>query len=471
MKKKVVSLVLCTFIAVLALSACGKEKEVAGETIEQVEQSEEQQLEETEGEVEEEAEETVEEDKDKVVPGSSQTNAYLLPLNTKVFGTVDVDEYAWFAFTTGEEAGATYNVTFVNETVESGRLRGTVIDEYGTQLESYEDADDDGVPMTISIASLEPNTTYYVCLNSINNEKKDYSLIVKNPEDKQTAYKTLGTFSGAVGAVVKDGDTVTAGTNINDAIMLPLEAKVHGKVSVDQASWFSFTTGNNEGATYNVTFVNDSPSSGRLRGCLFDEYGTMLESYEDADDNGVPKTISIASLESDTTYYVELYSVTNEDKDYSIMVKSPDANKQESNLIFETPFEINDTQVQFVAEKAVFIDEAQAKEVLKPVAEAILEHPDRSVLLAGTTATDGDQAARVQLSNKRAEAVKQLLVTVYKVPESQIKTVGLGFEADPFERGKDRDANGNFVESEGRKNRRVVVLDTEDPVAQEILNK
>lgn len=474
MKKKIVSLVLCTFIVVLALSACGKEKEDAGETIEQVEQSEEQQLEETEEEVEEEAEKTVEEDKDEVVPGSSQTNAYLLPLNTKVFGTVDADEYAWFAFTTGEEAGATYNVTFVNETVESGRLKGTVIDEYGTAMEGYECAERDGFPMTISSASLEPDTTYYVRLESENDDKLDYSLIIKNPEDKQTAYKTLGTFSDAVGAVVKDGDTVTAGTNINDAIVLPLEAKVHGTVSGKKAAWFSFTTGDNEGATYHITFVNDSPSSGRLFGINVDEYGTRWEeSYakESADDDGTPMTLTLTSLEPDTTYYVELFSENGNMLDYSLMVKSPDANKQESNLIFETPFEINDTQVQFVAEKAVFIDEAQAKEVLKPVAEAILEHPERSVLLAGTTATDGEQAARVQLSNKRAEAVKQLLVTVYKVPESQIKTVGLGFEADPFERGKDRDANGNFVESEGRKNRRVVVLDTEDPVAQEILKR
>ena len=29
--------------------------------------------------------------------------------------------------------------------------------------------------------------------------------------------------------------------------------------------------------------------------------------------------------------------------------------------------------------------------------------------------------------------------------------------------------NGNFVESEGRKNRRVVVLDAEDPIAQELM--
>lgn len=42
-------------------------------------------------------------------------------------------------------------------------------------------------------------------------------------------------------------------------------------------------------------------------------------------------------------------------------------------------------------------------------------------------------------------------------------------EADPFVRGQDRDANGKFVESEGAKNRRVIVMDANDPIAQELL--
>lgn len=54
--------------------------------------------------------------------------------------------------------------------------------------------------------------------------------------------------------------------------------------------------------------------------------------------------------------------------------------------------------------------------------------------------------------------------------EGQHLTFGLGYEADPFVRGQDRDANGKFVESEGAKNRRVIVMDAEDPIAREILD-
>ena len=75
----------------------------------------------------------------------------------------------------------------------------------------------------------------------------------------------------------------------------------------------------------------------------------------------------------------------------------------------------------------------------------------------------------MDLSIRRANAVKDLLTGTYGVPESQLQIVGLGYELDPFERGADRDANGNFVESEGKKNRRVVILDIDDPIAQELL--
>ena len=80
------------------------------------------------------------------------------------------------------------------------------------------------------------------------------------------------------------------------------------------------------------------------------------------------------------------------------------------------------------------------------------------------------EASCVKLSNRRAEAVKDLLTEAFDVPASQLLTIGLGYEADPFVRGQDRDANGKFVESEGAKNRRVIVMDAEDPIAREILD-
>ena len=479
MKKRLLAAVLCV-VMVATMTSCGKKEETKKESVKKETQATEVVKEDTESvykvEQTEETEATeVDTEDDEVVPGNSKSNAYLLPLNTKVFGTVKADEYAWFSFKTGDDPNATYNATFVNDSPESEFIEGTLMDEYGTKVDSdRHTADNYGAPETITGEKLEPNTTYYIQIQPTNGYDYDYSVIIKNTSDTSSAYKTIGNVSDAIRNTAQDGDTVESGTNtnINDAVEVPLGAGVHGTVKDGEAAWLSFTTGDQVGATYNATFVNDSPKSEFIEGTLMDEYGTKIDSdRHTADNGGAPETITSNELEPNTTYYLQLISTNGYDYDYSVTFKSPDAVAKQSNLIFETPFEINDTQIQFVAESDKFIDEAQAKEVLKPVAEAILKHPESSVLLAGTTATDGKQADRVKLSNRRAEAVKKLLVSAYKVPESQLKTVGLGFEADPFERGQDRDASGKFVESEGRKNRRVVVMDAKDPIAQQILGQ
>ena len=74
------------------------------------------------------------------------------------------------------------------------------------------------------------------------------------------------------------------------------------------------------------------------------------------------------------------------------------------------------------------------------------------------------------LALRRANAVKQLLVEHFGVPEEQLLTVGLGFQKDPFERGQDRGRDFRFIESEARKNRRVVLIDADTPIAQQLLN-
>ncbi len=486
MKKKLLAVLLCA-VMVTAMSGCGKKEtskkesgkktseatEVVKEDTKSVHKSEDTKA----ADANNKENNKDKKDDDEIVPGTSKTNAYLLPLNTKVFGTVKNDQFAWFSFTTGNQSRDTYKVTFVNENTDSENIQGVLMDEYGEQIcgpYGGLQAQNDGTPATISTDELEPNTTYYIKLNSNGGYDCDYSLIIKNISDTSTAYKTIGNVSDAIRTTAQDGDTVTGGSNVNEAVEIPLEASVHGIAEGDVISWFSFTTGEQTKATYNITFVNDSPKSDYVQVSLIDEYGEQIcgpYGGLQAQNDGTPATISTDELEPNTTYYLKLSSGNGYDSNYSLAIKSPDAESQQSDLIFETPFEINDTQIQFVAESDKLIDEAQAKKVLKPVAEAILNHPDASVLLAGTTATDGKQADRVKLSDRRAEAVKKILVNTFHVPETQLQTIGLGFEADPFERGQDRDASGKFVESEGRKNRRVVVMDAKDPIAQQILGK
>lgn len=408
---------------------------------------------------------------DEIVPGSSQADAVLVPLGTKVFGTMKSDAYSWFAFTTGDVAETTYNITLINATPGTDTLFGTLCDEYGEELGEAR-AESDGTPDTIRAEELEPDTTYYVRLKMTTYDPQivDYSLVVKDPNEKTTAYRTEGSLSEAKGTSVAEDGSAEAGTNPDNAAILPVGTQISGTMESDVHAWYGFTTGEKEGAVYKITFVNTTAGSDTIYGLLYNEYGRNLGEVR-AENDGTPVTISAEDLAPDTTYYIHLKMRTYDAQtvSYTLGVKSPEEKKAENTYVFETPFEINETQVQFVPDQAEFLDEAKAKEVLKPVAEAILAAPDHSVLIAGTTATDGDQASSVVLSEKRAEAVKELLTDTYNVPESQLETIGLGYELDPFERGKDIDGNGNFVESEAKKNRRVVILDIDDPIAQELL--
>lgn len=403
----------------------------------------------------------------EIETGKSQDDPVLLPLNTKAYGTVLQTTYLWYSFTTGSEERTPYNITAIHGTPGTCDLMVALYDEFGTELETVR-VDSNGVPVTIFTNRLEPNTTYYIRLTPNAYADIDFSLIVKNPEEKNVTCKTVGTFREARGAKVDENGVVTAGISPNDAAFIPIGTKVSGSVNSQANAWLSFTTGKQAGETYKINAANKTANADDLILEVYDEYGTKVGSNY-ISSTGTSTPLDVEELEASTTYYIRLTPRAYNDLDFSLLIRDPKNSKEENPLIFETPFEINETQVRFVINQAVFINEDKAKEVLKPVADAILAAPEHAVLLAGTTATDGTQASCVDLSERRANAVKKILTDTYGVPESQIKTIGLGYEEDPFTRGKDRAANGDFVESEGRKNRRVVVLDIEDPIAKKIL--
>lgn len=472
MKRKI-AIALCTLCSIMVFSACGaKKSEDPKQTDTKTAQSETNDKDKDktpESEEDKLAESPENVTNDATVPGHTMEDAMLLPLGDRILETAERGTDYWYAFTTGD-AGTTYNITFTNASTENtwgaGYLKVYLCDKNQNVLKD-ESSEVAGTPKTITTNKLEPNTLYYLRINSEAYSSLDYSLIIKDPNDTTTAYETAGDFSISRGGSILEDGIVTAGTYQGNATILPFGVNASGTINSKSVAWFGFTTDENENSTYNITFETPKKMSGRrVEACLYDEYGTKLTS-DLAHDNGEIGTISANQLNANTTYYIRLLPGDPGAIDYSLFVESSEG--KDDSLVFEVPFEINETQVKFVINSDKFIDTAKAKEALKPVADAILEHPDNSILIAGTTATDGTQASCVDLANRRANAVKKLLMNTYGVPEKQLKTIGLGYERDPFERGKDRDSNGDFVESEGKKNRRVVILDIEDPIAQEIL--
>lgn len=300
---------------------------------------------------------------------------------------------------------------------------------------------------------------------------------VSSQETNKPDNGSLTVVTGGLESMGEGSEMLRGGTNQNEAVLLPLNTRLTGKTTKDGGLWYAFTTGTAENATYRITTVNKTPDTDSLCLRVYDKYGAEMHSYSlHADQSGKAATQSLR-LPPKITYYIYVWADKKDAIQYTLKIHGPEepgaagsVTVEEDPLVFETPFELNSTQVMFVADKATFLDEAAAKEALKPVAEVILAHPDHPILLAGTTATNGTQEECVDLSNRRAAAVKDLLVSAFGVPESQLQSVGLGYEADPFVRGQDRDANGKFVESEGAKNRRVIVMDANDPIAQELLS-
>lgn len=129
---------------------------------------------------------------------------------------------------------------------------------------------------------------------------------------------------------------------------------------------------------------------------------------------------------------------------------------------------LDETSLQFVGDKAVYLDEADAQQTLAPVAEALQAAPEKRILIVGTTASlPGQEAACQALSQARAETVQATLIGLGVSP-AQLTTLGLGFDRDPWHID-DLGPDGRQVEANARLNRKVVLLDAAGAEAQSLL--
>lgn len=85
----------------------------------------------------------------------------------------------------------------------------------------------------------------------------------------------------------------------------------------------------------------------------------------------------------------------------------------------------DDNSVGFEPDTAEFRDRNAAAGVLAPFAQFLQESPTRRIALTGTSARAGSLAGQIDLSTRRAEAVKALLVEL-GAPADRITTRGVG---------------------------------------------
>lgn len=85
----------------------------------------------------------------------------------------------------------------------------------------------------------------------------------------------------------------------------------------------------------------------------------------------------------------------------------------------------------------------ESSPTLKEITQMLTEHPDLKLAIEGHTDNVGAAASNQTLSEKRAEAVRQALITVYKIDGARLTAQGLGATkpAMPNETPEGRQAN------------------------------
>ena len=206
-------------MSVMAFSACGGKQ--AQEPVEETQQEEAE---------EQDQDFDVGESAEQIRGGTNQEDAVLVPLNTKVYGTAAKDQAFWLAFTTGEQAGTAYYLTFVNKTPHSSNLVVQLYDANGERLRQIE-ADNSGTVSAYKAEDLAANETYYVNIGIHASGEAAFMMQVLEEGTQTDAYETSDSFTMARGAGAVSAEEIKPGTNQDDAALIPLDTKVSGSVA------------------------------------------------------------------------------------------------------------------------------------------------------------------------------------------------------------------------------------------------
>jgi OOP family OmpA-OmpF porin len=105
-------------------------------------------------------------------------------------------------------------------------------------------------------------------------------------------------------------------------------------------------------------------------------------------------------------------------------VKEAKVERQAGPAVEEAPPERITLKVLFDTNKAVVKPKYYSE--IKRVAEFMTKYPAAKAVIEGHTDSVGKVAANVKLSQRRADAIKKILVDKYKISKSRLKAVGYG---------------------------------------------
>lgn len=144
------------------------------------------------------------------------------------------------------------------------------------------------------------------------------------------------------------------------------------------------------------------------------------------------------------------------------VIESFEAPESEKPLPDEA-VQLDPKQVSFKPDEWELSDPETTRAYLAPLAQKLLAHPEKRILLIGTIATTTDSPdGGLTFSGKRAESVAEVLIGL-GVPQDQIAAAGAGYldseliEPDLIDGVRDEEASA--------RNRKVILLDTDTKTA------
>ena len=129
---------------------------------------------------------------------------------------------------------------------------------------------------------------------------------------------------------------------------------------------------------------------------------------------------------------------------------------------FTEPTFLYEEQVRFVADSDSLAKPELADKAINPIADYMNTNPEFRILLIGTTAGDGVSEYALNLSNSRANRIKEILIEK-GVSEERIVTLGMGGN-DPW-----HIYNVGISGELAAQNRKVVLLDADSEMAKELI--
>lgn len=167
--------------------------------------------------------------------------------------------------------------------------------------------------------------------------------------------------------------------------------------------------------------------------------------------------------------FVDVVSLSNEEENLNI--NYPRVSVVELLDSDDCIWSLDEETIGFVANSAEFLDREATTKKLVPYANLMISS-NKNFYIIGSTATYGNYNNCIALSQERAQAIKDVLIEL-NVPEDSIEIFGVGQENLGGEynwRVNDLDNNQNLIESEAKKNRKVMIIDATSNAGKDFIN-